>query len=60
MDCLEQGTQETPNNAESHCFQRRKLLNLPPPLRGPSVSLYETAKHMRETVITEHPSDTPS
>lgn len=59
MDCLEQGTQETPRQSSWTALLSEKLLNLPP-LRGPPVSLHETAKHMRETVITEHPSDTSS
>lgn len=40
--------------------ENKALEPSPPPLWGLPVSLYKTAKHMRETVITKYPSDTPS
>lgn len=54
MDCLEQGTQETPNHSQPISLLSNKALVLLPPLWGPPVSLYKTAKHMRETVIAEY------
>lgn len=65
MDCLGQAPREPRNppgqSLESHCFREESSReSLPPPLWGPSVSLYKTAKHMREIVINEYPPTPPA